>query len=246
MSDSIPKSTIDEERWGAAATILSLDTVAPFFEHMGVPVKEPAALQRLLRECIVANRKDFESDPTRIPDLRKRWLAAIATRFGQRAADDLESWVTHDFMHTAADFRAFSLWYYVLALARVDHWNELHLPADLSKEALRRLNDVLDRNELHKLADAVEEKRLSDWDLEMYALHGFDEDENAPYNWVLETVKRRRFTSYMRWLGQALIDKDRAEFIRHANTVKNNIETTRGGGDLSDFNDYFRYDSAPV
>jgi len=223
-----PVPTRQQQRSGAAATLLSLDVVIPFYSPMGVPAPEPARFVQVLRECIVDNRKEFHHSPDRIPDLDSRIDDKLRHSFGGETAHAYDWWVQYIFVSSAEDFEAFSDWYMVLALSarNESRWDVLALPKILSREARVRIDSVLDRNDLHQIADQVEAHPLSPWDLEMYTLHGFDEDENDPYNWVLETVKKRRFIQYMSWLVKRLSQEEVAGLWESAEALRKQIETT--------------------
>lgn len=218
-----------QERWGAAVALLSLDVVVPFYAPLGLQIVESNVLLQVLRETILSNRRAFEVDQSHIPDLKGAVLNTLRHHLGHDAASTFEDWVNNVFVWTGQDFALLSKWYMLLALARTDsqRWNALGLPPALTKESHIRLEEVFDRSKLHALADQIEECPLSDWDLEMYALHGFDDDENDPYNWVLETVKKRRFVGYLDWLVASLSDEQRHRFVDNANVLKVQIETTR-------------------
>lgn len=221
--------TEDQERWGAAVAILSLDVVLPFYGLLGIEITEASEWQQLLRATILSNRRKFEKNPGRIPDLREAILKAIRTQYGRESVRLFEDWVENVFLFVGQDFVALNKWYMLLALSRRNRqrWEALSFPQELTKEAQQRMEDVLNRDQLHRLADQIEEVPLSDWDLEMYALHGFDDDDNDPYNWVLETVKKRRFLEYMRWLVSSMDENQRQQLAASASVLRMKIETTR-------------------
>lgn len=234
-----------QERWGAAVALLSLDVVVPFYAHLGLQIVESKSFLQALRETILSNRRTFEGDQSHIPDLKGAILNTLTHHFGHETASTFEDWVNNVFVYTGQDFAPLSKWYMLLALARTDsqRWNALGLPPTLAKEAHTRLDEVLNRSELHALADQIEKRPLSNWDLEMYALHGFDDDENDPYNWVLETVKKRRFGGYLGWLVASLSDEQRSRFVDNANTLRMQTETTRNFPPFTDPKEFVRQDA---
>jgi len=228
--------TRSQERSGAAAALLSLDGTTPFFAAMGVPAPDPRRFVRALRDAIVENRREFQRRPERIPDLEARIEAALDKEFGPAAGEAYRNWLRDYFVHSADDFRSFRDWHMVLALSRrdSDRWDALHLPKDLSDEARIRLERILDRKTLHRTAEETQARPLSGWDIEMYTLHGFDDDENDPHQIVLETIKKRRFVEYLKWLAGSLSPEQRREFRQCADALRERIETTSRSPALPD------------
>jgi len=232
----LPTSTPEQERSGAAAALLSLDVVRPFYSHLGVPAPEPSTFIQTLRDSILDNRQAFLRDPSRIPNIHKKIMEALAHRFGTSTATEYDRWVRHTFVHSAADFEPFSNWYMVLALSRniPDRWGALGLPKSISSKARLELDGILDRTPMHHLADEIGMKPLSPWDLEIYTLHGFDDDERNPYHWILETVKKRRFVGYLGRVAEQLSEDERRSFWDNADEVRRSIETTSHSSALED------------
>lgn len=225
-----------EERWGAAVAHLSLDVVQPFYEALGVPTDDPAEFARVLRDAILENRRVFEEEPSVIPDLKVRVCVMLSVHFPPPTADAFAHWVENVFAYRAEDVAWFSTWWYVLALSRnrPERWAALGLPASLSEEACARLDKAVDRTELHALADEVEGRPLSEWDTEMYAIHGLYQEGRDPYELTLETIRKRRFLAYLAWLSSALPDADRRAFVERTNALKGTIETVRADAPLED------------
>ncbi len=229
--------TAEQERWGAAAGLLSLDVVVPFYAHMGLAIPDPKEFVQVLRKCILENRRTFEKNPNRIPDLKNTLLATLRHEFDPRTAEAFEEWIIHEFVFLPYDFAPLWHWDYVLVLARWDSqwWDALGFPPDFSERARARLEaDVIDHDGLHKLADRIDQRPLSDWDLEMYSLHQFDDDDNDPYNWILQTVRKRRFSAYFRWIVDSLSDAQLQDLLVNADLVRERMETTRGFPPLLD------------
>lgn len=222
--------TNNQERWGAAITLLSLDVVAPFYASLGLQVTDTKTWLKLLRDTILSNRRAFEVDQSRIPDLKGSLLSALKHRLGPEAASRLNHWIENVFVFSGEDFSRLSRWYMLLALSRTNpqRWGALGLPHGFSEEARTRLEEVFDRTRLHALADQIDKRPLSDWDLEMFSIHRFDDDDNDPYNWILETVKKRRFVSFLEWLVKSLSDEQLQRLADSANRLKMEIETTQG------------------
>lgn len=98
----------------------------------------------------------------------------------------------------------------------------------LSKKVRLKIADVYEREELHQIADVVDEQPMSAWDLEMCSLHGWNVDEDDTYNYVLETVQRVRFTAFFDWLIAAMTANEKIEFLKNARKLQNNIDSIKG------------------
>ena len=121
----------------------------------------------------------------------------------------------------------------VLSRNSDDRWNALGLPPRIARGVRERVDRLCDYRELHELADALEAEPLSNWDLEIYTIHGFG-DNNDPYDWVLETVEKRRFVEFLKWLSTVLSVSERQTLVESANSLRVHIENTKHYPELGD------------
>jgi hypothetical protein len=65
----------------------------------------------------------------------------------------------------------------------------------------------------------------------MYVIHGFnDNDDDAgmsPFMWVSETIEKRRFLNYLRWLRDQLSENERELFFSSGNALRLKLPTTQ-------------------
>jgi len=217
------------EKWGAMITLLSLDVVKPFYIYMGLQFDNPEQFTEVLRKAIIANRQEFEANPKQVPDLRKRVLDSISQTFGISAAEAIENWYTNYFIWYPIDPRGiYDEWSSLLkqAVNHDDYWSFLGFPAHLSQMAKKKLlNEVMANanTEIDALSDKVDEIPHTKWDIEMYALHNFDEGDYDPFFiGVMPVVRYRRIKLYIRWLVESLNEEDLDEFIKNANQLRLN------------------------
>ena len=214
--------TLEQERYGAAITLLSLDRVFPFMWLMGpLDVNDWQAdgleFQQRLRQAILVNRKAFVETPDRLPDLRAHVHAALAEPLFSDArdvssdvargvtADRLEAWLSHDFVHSAADLPDYA-WYRLIVMSYRDpaRWGMLAIPARRQAIIQEALPVAFDRESLHKLTDEMEAVPLSGWDLEMFTLHNLYEEGRDPWDWIGQTITKRRVRALVKLMFDGL------------------------------------------
>jgi hypothetical protein len=226
------------ERLGAAVTLLSLDRTLPFHGDMGLATEpeRSEALMNGLRGAIESNRESFARDSTRLPDLSNAVTRALTEKFGPRAAQQFHDWVAHVFVHTAQDFDLFSNWYQFFGRlqGRPARWSEVALPTRTREEAIERLTIARDVSRLHAADDVMEAQPLSTWDAQMYAIHRLYGEGRSPIEWVLETVRKRRFMAFLNWLCADLNEIERQAFIFSATALRDKIPTFDGAPPFPD------------
>lgn len=222
-------ATRHEEKLGAAIALLSMDRIVPFYQWLGVPTEEPSPLVSALRAAIIANRRAFAADQSRVPNLWRAVETAFIEVDGTPALTDLQAWIEEVFVYDDQDLRQTQPWFMLLGLTfrNDDRWRQLILPEPIKTATQERLSTVFSRDEIHALADTVDAEPLSAWDVEMYSLHGFDEDENDPYNWVLEVATKHRVQKFLAWLRPQLSETQSHIFRQSVLTLANTIEATQ-------------------
>src|SRR5882724_5170285 len=118
-------ATIDQERWGTAIALLSLDRVEPFYNYMDIHLSDSTIFKELLRTCILENRKDFQLDSTVIPNLKLRTLAKIESIYGTKTVLWFKTWLYESFFFETDDFNEYYTWDDLFSLSRNNdsRWN---------------------------------------------------------------------------------------------------------------------------
>ena len=244
--------TLEQERYGAAITLLSLDRVFPFMWLMGpLDVNDWQAdgleFQQRLRQAILVNRKAFVETPDRLPDLRAHVHAALAEPLFSDArdvssdvargvtADRLEAWLARDFVHSAADLPD-DAWNTVLVLSYrdPDRWARLAIPARRQAAIKEAVPVAFDRKSLHKLTDEMEAIPLSAWDLEMVTLHNLYEEGRDPWDWIGQTITKRRGRALVKLMFEGLSEDERLRLYESAKALSHVIYP---GGELGELTD---------
>lgn len=223
------------ERLGTAISLLSLDRVVPYFTSMGLtPSQEHAqAIKECVRQAIEANRRQFIVDPGSVPELKANVTEAFDRRFGSSGRVALFRWLAEDFIHTTADRAPVFDWHLLLSLACRDpsRWSALSLPVTVNEHARLYLIKAVDTSDIEAIEDSLEGLPLSAWDVQMYLIHGFDDEDDdsgmCPFMWVRETVQNHRFRQYLGWLRARLSATEQHAFVSAGRTLKSQIASTQ-------------------
>lgn len=195
-------------QWGAIFTLLSMDRTDPVIPYMGIPLEDRAGFRKRLRELIQDNRREYLADPTRVPDLAAKVLSSLARHDGPEAAERFHTWATTVFAETHADQPQWAGWSALFRasplLRRAERTGVL--PADTCQRLTDRLSAHPDEG---RLAEAIADAKampMSDWDLEMYAIHGFaDQDElSDPFTMVRFIAELHGFQEFWEWMRPRL------------------------------------------
>ena len=217
------------ERLGAAATLLSLDRTLAFHPAMGVRPTEGTGerLRDAMRWAIERNREAFAANPDVVPDLARPLAEALARDFGDAGPAEFSGWYLNEFVHRAEDFPFYGNWYQFFSRLNATpvRWQQVELPEAVRADAAALFAKGKDVSDLQAIDRQLEGLPLSPWDTQMYTLHRLYAEGREPINWVLETVRKRRFVSYVRWLANRLDEPQRKAFVGSAMLLKRTIST---------------------
>lgn len=187
-------------RWGLIFTLLSMDLAQPFSGALGLAAFPLARFRNDLRAVILDYRAHVLA--TRTPE-------PIAARaFARLDADDgwrLFEWCTGTFMYVMADQKVWYRWYLSLSRVVYDAPAASRLIDLLSGETLNTVRAAMDTGSVEATIAGAKRSPLSQWDVEMYARHGFnDEIGPDPFDIILSTVKIARTQALMTSLVESL------------------------------------------
>jgi hypothetical protein len=196
---------LDGRRWSTLLVILSLDVVRPHYPRMRLHVREsfvPLVRDVIRRRASLARRQPLEPSYF-VPDA----LRAIARSFDEDTCAGLIHWGRTIFTFARSEYPTLRQWTDVLAAAVGDNsrWRALRLPPDVSDEARRRFASAEEAVAAGTSTAVAHEEPLSDWDVCLYTLRGFDDEDlsdnaNRPLRWVGDTAGTARRREYWRWL----------------------------------------------
>ncbi len=197
-------------RWNKIAALLSMDVVVPFYELSGLRVPDPLAFRDLIRKLILDGRSEFpETDPAVVFIRREHLLEVTASVFGNQMRSQFEQWGDRIFELKIDEHVDLKHWARTLSYAHrtPNIWASLQIPATLNDEFLKRFLESIDTDEYDRKREEIYRLPLSDWDLHMYALHRFNDDDppptTGPDSYLYPTVKAYRGLRFWAWVLKA-------------------------------------------
>lgn len=209
---SLDVNRLDPTQWGLIIALLSMDVIEPFFEDMGLILRKKRNHVIVLRDLILVSRKQYEADQGVVPPIADNVLATLRSTFGESDAQTFFVWATNIFYQVHADNPQWSAWDILMS-----EWiyNDSFIPQVLSEEKAQILVDryekIMDIADVESNIVVIKKKPLSMWDMEMYAIHGFSNDDelNDPFADVVSTVEMNRFRQFWRILCDTLTSEDK-------------------------------------
>lgn len=221
-----------------AVPILSLDSIRPFFQEMGLCVPDEANFQKLLRQSLVAFRPSRASG-VRPPDPAV-WVSEVVSRmttiFGDTFVAKFRKWMSSVlFPPPDLPYNAWRLIFSDLSRSP-ESWQYLELPPDQAEPLRKRYSTLTDWAPVQAIADRVKAQPLSEWDLAIFALYNFYEEANDPVAEALAASKRRHLFTFWRELEQAAtVDKQRMLLRAQVLAKKKGMTLTLGLLDSGDW-----------
>ena len=235
-SEPIP---IDPARWPLIFVLLSMDVVVPFYELMGLRGFSENALRDSLRAELLKTRRKFASGMQgSVSYSPEETFAALRTVLGVTQSNHLRWWGQRVFAWDIQEHRHLRLWEALLRYLaeQPEKWLQLHIPERLSTAARQRFLLAIDRAPYDEINDALYGRPLSDWDLHMYAVNLFDDEDPAgptgPSSYVYPTFKHYQGYTYWAWLGQHLTAAERDNLRCQATNLASQIESLKYLGEL--------------
>jgi hypothetical protein len=211
-------SVLSPIQWGMIFILLSMDVITPFWEAMGLRLRDSKYFQNLLRSLIIENRKIYEQDPETIPPLAARVFEQLESLMGKSESESLYKWATNIYNEVHADQPQWSAWEIIFFRAAYNAQikKQLGLPEEEIDSILSKYKKDLDTADVEQKIESLKTKPLSDWDLEMYSIHQFHNDDlNNPFDLVLRFIRMNRFQNFWEGLLQNLSEDEKV--ILHQN-----------------------------
>lgn len=216
----------DPRLWPFVLSLLSMDVVMAFADMMGLPMVSPTALRDVLREEILRVRRTLHLRPPEDPPFSvDEVLDTVARRLGSVQRDALVWWANHVFHVNPRNHVDLLDWFDVLRKCKDDPElsRRLELPDELRAEVRRTLEEALGSQAYHERLWQVREQSLSDWDLHMYALYLFDDEDDVmptgPDRYLNGTVQAERGYAWWAWLLHRLDARAQAALWRSATAI---------------------------
>jgi hypothetical protein len=178
------------ERWGACGILLSMDCIQPFIKPMGLHL-DAEKLKHTMREAIIANRTSVEKDHDQGSTFEARALEYLDLRFNASDVAHFIGWFLQVFTFDVHDHSGWQQWKSAFLRFSTDSesWAKLSLPSRCSTMLFEKYLAIARETNLWELWSERRRAVLSEWDLEMYSIHEFDDESKDPFNWVILTYE---------------------------------------------------------
>lgn len=219
----------DPNRWPLIFTLLSMDVVVAFYPLMGLEVSEPTTFRDLLRSQIRQVRREFAAAPPGGASYSpERTLDAVARTFGPAQSKYLVWWGQRIFAWDLQEQRELMLWEDVLRFCadEPERWSQLGLPAHLANTARQEFVRAIDREAYDHHYVEYYDKPLSDWDLHMYAVNLFDDEDVAtpsPAKYLYPTFMNNRNYRFWAWLMKQTTSREQDTLMKNAITLAKQV-----------------------
>jgi hypothetical protein len=221
------------ERWGMIITLLSMDYTHPFLSPMGLSIPDQDKLKALLRKLILENRALYERDTDKVPALAERVFDECRKLFGSDFFQHFLNWGEKIFKHSPQDQLDLRHWQFIVSLCRESPRRDWLFPDTVQAQVVvSRLNESLSADDVFDTDEALGATELSEWDLQMYSRHGFNEDTMSPFTWIVNTVRQYRFQQFWIWLCGFLSQNELEQLYKGGQKAIQEVEPLRFIDDL--------------
>lgn len=229
---------VDPTRWPLIFTLLSMDVVVPFYELMGLRVSAPNSLRDLIRSEILQTRRKFTSGPPGNAAYAPQETLDILEAHGVCQRGFLSRWGQRVFAWDLQEHRNLRLWDAVLrdCIGDAGKWRQLCIPERLADAARQQFLRAIDREAYDTLHAEICRNPLSDWDLHMYAVNLFDDEDPAiptgPSTYVYPTFKNYQGYSFWTWLNHQSTPSEQETLRRNATNIAQRVVALSHVGEL--------------
>ena len=176
---------------------------------------------------MIRARHQFELNLFQTPTSAQDVASAIMAALEPEDARHLAQWIAAVFHGDPGDNYKLRRWGTLLRHCRhrKELWSSLFSVRSRPDEALARFERSTNIEEFDRCYDELTNQPLSDWDLHLYAICFFDDDDsegspNGPYLWIAPTVRDFQALEFWRWLLQAMDGAELEHLRQRAEQIK--------------------------
>jgi hypothetical protein len=211
----------DSRGWQRMMAILSLDRVTPVLKQLEIPASPARDLQLIFRKVLLKYRDVLPEDRPGTPsNMVSDCMQEVVTKFGRDAAKLFYRWLEHVYFATEdTEYRSWRL--VLIRLVRDEaRWRSIGIPAEKSEKLRKLCEEATQTNEeLESSLAASHAKALSDWDLAIYTLFGFDDEDNDPLASVAQVLRRMQFMRRWQKLERQTSPQEQQALVKVAQEV---------------------------
>jgi len=211
----------DSRGWQRMMAILSLDRVTPVLKQLEIPVSPVRDLQLIFRKVLLKYRDALPEDKPGTPStMVSDCIQEIVTNFGRDAARLFYRWVEHVYFATEdTEYRSWRLVLIRLVRDRA-RWQSIGISPEKGEKLRKLCEEATQTNEeLEASLTASRAKVLSDWDLTIYTLFAFDDEDNDPLATAAQVLRRLQFMRCWRELERQTSRDERQALVNVAREV---------------------------
>jgi hypothetical protein len=197
--------------------------VRPFFEEMGLKPPDPVQFQRILRDSLVeGNPSKASGRPTPNPNA---WISTVFARiesaFGSGFLQHLHAWM-FSVLFPAEDL-PYNAWRLIFSMASrsAERWSSLGFYSEHAEDLRHRYLELSETEVILRSIGEMRAEQLSEWDLAMFALNRFYDEENDPFSEVMNAVKRHRLFTFWDELERSTSPEERERVLKSAQNYAN-------------------------
>ena len=222
---------LEQTRWTKIIILLSMDVVIAFYDLMGLKIVHQEKFVDFLRSFIIKTREEYSATPNKEirPFSPERMLDAMALTLGSDVSKHVFWWGKYIFEYTTQDHIELEAWTTTLRYCRHDPalWEKLQLPSKLNYDTLREFLSSIDTEEYNERHKQAYEKSLSDWDLHMYVINQFDDEDegapNGPDSFVYPTITAYQGYRFWSWILKQYSAQEQTALLRSASSIIKNL-----------------------
>jgi len=216
MKQALDSSDVEHE-WKRMVAILSLDRALPFFTHIALAPNDISAFQHLLRRWLHGSLSGSSNATS------KSLISELREQLGDASATEFERWV--EGVYFARDDPSILTWQFLLVgcCRNGERWRTLVPQA--SEELRHVCMKIIADDRAQSVAQAAYDLPLSNWDLGIYALFNFDEDENDPITRLELIVEQVMFMKIWRLMEGSIPADDRDAFLGRAQVMASQMKS---------------------